>query len=141
MSGNSLHIKLAEPLVSGTEYTLTLLPETKTQDGISIIEAQNITFMTTAQALDIANPSLTVDSTLKFNGTLIDSSNSVSVRLIVVIYGADGRIQQVNIGDELQGGSFETEVDFSQYYTAKIFCITSDFQNVIGEKIFTYIGG
>jgi len=51
---NSLNIVPSGKLVSGTEYTLTLLPEAETQDKIAIGEAQKITFMTTSQAQDIA---------------------------------------------------------------------------------------
>jgi len=137
---DSLYITPAEQLISGTEYTLVLLPDAKTQEGIEIGEAQSITFMTESRSFDISNASLDTENNLKFSGTLINDSE-VTARLVVVIYDADGRIQKVEIGDEILSGAIETEIAVSGDYSAKIFCVTSDFQNVIGEKIFTYIGG
>ena len=141
MSENSLSIIPAEQLVSGTEYTLTLLPEAETQDEISIGEAQDMCFMTTAQTVDIVNASLfNTDNTLKFSGNFVDDSG-IFVRVIAVLYDADGRIQQVKIEDPVPTGPINTEVEVSENNKAKIFCVTDDFQNVIGEKIITYIGG
>ena len=141
LSKNSLSITPAEKLVSGTEYTLTLLPEATTPDGSSIVEEQSVTFTTTTRPLDITDVSLTVDSTLNFSGTVVDDSSSISARLIVVLYNADGRIQHVEIGNASSSGPVGATVPVSGANSAKIFCVTGDFRDVIGEKIFTYIGG
>lgn len=133
---NALLVTPATELVSCSAYTLTLLETAKMADGNAIGQSQTVQFTTTSKPLDICDGSLIQENTVTFSGTYIDAANDTSAQAVLVLYDADGRIVRVEFGEEMQAGAFTLSVENPNAYTAKAFCVTMDFQQVIGDKLF-----
>ena len=131
---NALLVTPATELVSCSAYTLTLLETAKMADGNAIGQSQTVQFTTTSKPLDICDGSLIQENTVTFSGTYIDAANDTSAQAVLVLYDADGRIVRVEFGEEMQAGAFTLSVENPNAYTAKAFCVTMDFQQVIGDK-------